>query len=50
MKIALLGSAALGLFYIVVDPEGAACVMQVVLGMLADGATGFFEFVKNLFR
>lgn len=49
MKAVLLGSVGLGLFYVLVDPEGAACVTQSLLGMLADGATGLLEFTKQFF-
>lgn len=49
MKIAMLGSLGLSAFYVIVDPEGAACVTQELLAMLADGARGLFAFIENLF-
>lgn len=47
-KLAVLSVAALMLFYVVVDPAGAACVVQDVLAILEDGANGLFAFAREL--
>ncbi|MGH3470325.1 MAG: hypothetical protein ACRDQF_21615 [Thermocrispum sp.] len=46
-KAAVLAVAALMLFYVVVDPTGAACVVEDVLVILQDAATGLFAFFRE---
>lgn len=46
-KLAVLSVAALMLFYVVVDPAGAAGVVQDVLATLEDGANGLFAFARE---
>lgn len=48
-KVAVLGVAALMLFYVIVNPTEAACTVQELLGMLEDAANGLFQFVDRFF-
>lgn len=47
-KAAALGTILLGAFYVIVDPQAAACTTQQLLGMLADGANGVLAFLREL--
>lgn len=46
-KLVVLSTAALMLFYVIVDPQGAACLVEDVLLILQDAANGLFSFFRE---
>jgi hypothetical protein len=47
-KVAVLGVAALALFYVIVNPTDAACLVEDLFAALEEGANRLFTFAEGL--